>query len=213
MPTRACIIFASIFFVMAHWGACFALEPVTSSSKSGFRALARDEARRLDIPFELVDAVMFVESNYRLGASGRAGEVGLMQIMPPTAKLLGFKGTRQQLQMPSTNIRLGAAYLAQAWRLAKKDICTTVMKYRAGHNETRFSVRSVAYCRKVRKHLRLAGYPVTGVLPKATFGFSRATRHALKSAKCFARVIQPGPNYGKCIPLSLLVKKGLIVQK
>ncbi|MBY0613303.1 MAG: transglycosylase SLT domain-containing protein [Beijerinckiaceae bacterium] len=136
-----------------------------------YRVIARREAARLGVPYELVDAVMSVESRYNPLAGGKAGEVGLMQVMPQTARLLGFNGTNQQLSEPETNIRLGAAYLAGAWKLANQDICTAVMKYRAGHNETRFSVLSVRYCMRVRQHLASLDYPVTGSLPAPTFGF------------------------------------------
>jgi len=95
-----------------------------------------------------------------------------MQVMPPTARLLGFAGTIAQLADPETNIRLGVRYLARAWQLAGGDVCTAAMKYRAGHGETRFSVKSVDYCRRIRIHLAAIGYPVTGDLPVATFGFN-----------------------------------------
>ncbi|MGI9371872.1 MAG: lytic transglycosylase domain-containing protein [Hyphomicrobiales bacterium] len=184
------------------------------AGKSSFQKIAKREAVRQGVPYELVDAVMFVESRYKKSARGAAGEVGLMQIMPPTARLLGFKGTRAQLEHPENNIRLGTNYLASAWRKGGKDICTAVMKYRAGHGESRFSVRSVEYCKKVRKRLRIAGYPVTGKVPKATFGFrSGGSSRGSRTNKCFARVVQPGPRYGQCIPLATLIKLGLVVKK
>jgi len=209
----ACVLTAGLSPLNAH-----AIDPGSTAktppanSKSGYQEIARKEASHQGVPYELIDAVMFVESRYRRTAKGRDGEVGLMQIMPPTARLLGFRGSKKELAAPATNIRLGTTYLAQAWRQAGKDICTTVMKYRAGHNETRFSVLSVDYCRKVRKRLKLAGYPVTGKVPKATFGFRHASTRRVRSSKCFARVVQAGPNFGKCIPLSLLVQKGLVVK-
>lgn len=146
-----------------------------SDPREAYRRISRAEAARLGVPFALVDAVMRVESAYNPLASGAAGEVGLMQIMPPTARLLGHQGTNQDLAVPETNIRLGATYLAGAWKLAKEDICTAVMKYRAGHNETRFSVLSVRYCVRVREHLASLGYPVTGTVPEPTFGFRADT--------------------------------------
>ncbi len=114
---------------------------------------------------------MKVESNYNPAARGKDGEYGLMQVMPPTARLLGLKGPIETLAEPETNIRLGVRYLAEAWRLAKGDICTAAMKYRAGHGETRFSQLSVRYCINVRQHLASIGYPVTGSVPEPTFGF------------------------------------------
>jgi hypothetical protein len=144
----------------------------TSTPRQRFRAIARREAETRGLPAAMADAVMHVESDYNPAARGGAGEVGLMQVMPPTARLLGFSGTMEQLAEPETNIRLGVRYLAQAWRLADGDICTAAMKYRAGHGETRFSVKSVDYCRRIRLHLASVGYPVTGELPVATFGFN-----------------------------------------
>jgi soluble lytic murein transglycosylase-like protein len=136
-----------------------------------YRAIARTEAEKLGLPPAMADAVMRVESNYNPAARGKDGEYGLMQIMPPTARLLGLNGPIETLAEPATNIRLGVRYLAGAWRLGKGDICTAAMKYRAGHGESRFSVLSVRYCERVRQHLASVGYPVTGSVPEPTFGF------------------------------------------
>jgi soluble lytic murein transglycosylase-like protein len=140
-----------------------------------YRAIAATEAQKLGLPPAMADAVMRVESNYNPAARGKDGEYGIMQVMPPTARLLGHRGPVEQLAEPEVNIPLGVKYLADAWRLAKGDICTAVMKYRAGHGETRFSVLSVRYCERVRQHLASVGYPVTGSIPEPTFGFRNDT--------------------------------------
>jgi soluble lytic murein transglycosylase-like protein len=149
--------------------------PARSAARDVFRDISRREAMARGLPPEMADAVMRVESAYRADARGAAGEIGLMQVMPPTARMLGFSGTLEELAVPETNIALGVRYLAEAWRLARGDICTAAMKYRAGHNETRFSVLSVRYCERVRAHLASVGYPVTGAVPEATFGFRADT--------------------------------------
>jgi hypothetical protein len=146
-------------------------------SKASYRAIARTVAKEKGLPFELLDAVIRVESNYNPAARGGDGEVGLMQVMPPTARQLGFSGTLQDLADPETNIRLGARYLIEAYRRADGDTCTTVMKYRAGWGETRFSSLSVRYCVRVRAHLASLGVKVTGVVPEPTFGFKRDEFH------------------------------------
>jgi hypothetical protein len=140
-----------------------------------YRAIARVEAEKLGLPPAMADAVMRVESAYNPAARGKDGEYGLMQIMPPTARMLGLEGPIENLAEPATNIRLGVKYLAGAWKLANGDICTAAMKYRAGHGERRFSVLSVRYCERVRTHLASIGYPVTGILPEPTFGFKADT--------------------------------------
>ena len=158
---------------LAAFGAAARAEPpYTPPSRIDiFRAIAAREAEPRGLPPQIADAVMKIESGYNPGARGAAGERGLMQVMPPTARLLGFSGTDDGLGDPETNIRLGVRYLAEAWRLAGGDLCTALMKYRAGHNETRFSVLSVRYCVAARTHLASIDYPVSGVVPEATFGF------------------------------------------
>lgn len=188
--------------------------------KALYQRIGKTAAERNKIPFAIVDAVMRVESGYNPGARGDVGEVGLMQIRPATAGLMGFRGTATALLEPETNIAYGTQYLAEAWRLSNQDICTTVMKYRAGHAETRFSVKSIDYCLRVRRHLTNIGFPVTGEVPKPTFGFNQGgggsirvkgrIRVSLGGGKCFARVVQPGRNFGNCISRALLKQKGLI---
>lgn len=151
-----------------------AAEPVRLG-RADFRALIERESARAGLPAEIAEAVMAVESGYNPEARGAAGEVGLMQVMPGTARMLGFSGGDAALADPATNIRLGVTYLAGAWRKSGQDICTTTMKYRAGHGETRFSQLSVNYCVAVRSKLSARGYPVTGSVPAATFGFASAS--------------------------------------
>lgn len=188
------------------------------SGRELYRRLAQQHATDNRIPFAIVDAVIGVESAYKPDAVGDAGEVGLMQVLPSTATMLGHTGTVEQLSVPAINIQYGTQYLAGAWRLADGDICTTVMKYRAGHGETRFSEKSVNYCVSVRAKLKAAGYPVTGKVPKPTFGFASVTKLSSGRVRvkfpgttnCFLRVIQPGSNYGKCISKRTLKAKKLL---
>ncbi len=141
------------------------------SGRRLYRDVVKQAAERAGIPVEIVDAVIRTESGYNPNVTGAVGEVGLMQVRPSTARMLGFSGTLEELREPHNNIALGVAYLAGAWRLAKGDICTTVMKYRAGHGETRFSARSIDYCVRVRSYLAEANYPLTGEVPSPSFGY------------------------------------------
>jgi soluble lytic murein transglycosylase-like protein len=136
----------------------------------GYGAIVEREALAFGVPPELVDAVMAAESSYNPATVGASGEIGLMQLMPATAAMLGFIGSPAELAVPETNIHYGVMYLAAAWRLAGQDICTATMKYRAGHGETRFSYLSVDYCVRVRAHLAARGFQVSGAVPSPTFG-------------------------------------------
>jgi soluble lytic murein transglycosylase-like protein len=144
--------------------------PRAPDARSRYRTLIEKEAAEAGLAPEIAEAVMAVESGYNPGAIGGVGEIGLMQILPSTARMLGFSGTLADLAAPETNIHYGVIYLARAWRLAGGDLCTAVMKYRAGHGETRFSFLSVNYCLAVRSKLTARGFRVTGSVPVATFG-------------------------------------------
>ena len=147
-----------------------AAPPDRGDAQTYYRTLAATEAAQQGLAAEIAEAVMAVESGFNPGAVGAAGEIGLMQILPSTARMLGFVGSTADLAVPETNIHFGVTYLARAWRLAAGDLCTAVMKYRAGHGETRFSYLSVNYCLAVRAKLIARGFHVTGSVPVATFG-------------------------------------------
>ena len=69
------------------------------------------------VPPSLVAAVVMHESSGRPGLRGKAGEYGLMQLMPATADTLGFSGDYALLlSHPLLNMRLGTKYLAQQFR-------------------------------------------------------------------------------------------------
>lgn len=133
------------------------------SFRAAVRAMVEEEARKTGLPADLADAVVHIESNYDPSAIGGVGEIGLMQIRPGTAAMLGFRGSAGELAKPETNIHYGVAYLSKAWRLANGDLCRALMKYRAGHGEDVMTPRSVNYCNRARNHLIAQGsYLATG---------------------------------------------------
>ena len=101
-----------------------------------------------------------MESGGNPAAVGTSGEIGLMQIKPATASMLGFHGTLVQLAEPRTNIELGVRYLGGARARAGGDLCIALMKYRGGHGETVMSPRSVNYCQRARRYLASVGSPL-----------------------------------------------------
>ena len=63
-----------------------------TAARSSYLALITSEAEQRGLPSALADAVAQVESRYNPKVVGSRGEVGLMQIRPQTAALLGYKG-------------------------------------------------------------------------------------------------------------------------
>ena len=145
-------------------GDVIGLRQTYPKGRNAHLALIRRQAERYRVPPELADAVAQIESAYNPQASGALGEVGLMQIRPETAALLGYRGTASGLFEPETNVYYSVAYLAGAWRRANGDLCRALMKYRAGHGEERMSAFSIEYCRRARSYLASTGSPLAEAL-------------------------------------------------
>ncbi len=139
---------------------------ITASTLSAttFRAMARAEAAQVGLPYDLVDAVMKIESDYVPSRVGDVGEIGLMQVRPGTAAMLGFRGTPGELANPAVNIHYGTLYLGQAWHLTGGDICRTLMKYRAGHGQESMSALSATYCARAKAHLVAVNSPLAALV-------------------------------------------------
>ena len=96
-------------------------------------------ASTFEVPVELVDAVIQVESGWNPYAVSKKGAAGLMQLMPETALRFGVQD-RFDIE---ENIRGGVAYLAWLIRLFKGDLRLAVAAYQVG--ESQILLRGLAY--------------------------------------------------------------------
>lgn len=124
-----------------------------SSAFKQVRPLLRREAAAKGINFALLKALVAVESGFNRHAVSPAGAVGLMQIMPNTARGLGLRSTskgsvEQQLTNPTTNVRLGTRYLQQMLRQFGGRVDLALAAYNAGPGA-------------VRKRMAIPNYPET----------------------------------------------------
>ena len=126
-----------------------ALPPV-AAARARFLPLIAREAAGTGLPIAVADAVARIESGYDPTVVGSVGEIGLMQVRPTTAAMLGFRGTVAELAAPEINVRYGVRYLAEAWRRADGDLCRALMKYRAGHGSEVMSPLSQLYCARAQ---------------------------------------------------------------
>jgi soluble lytic murein transglycosylase-like protein len=120
------------------------------ASSGQYSAIVARYAASYGVPVSLAHAVIKIESNYRPNMVGSAGEIGLMQIKPATARMMGYSGSTKGLFDPDTNIKYGMKYLAMAQDLGGGTTCGTILKYNAGHAATRMNPVSAAYCSKVK---------------------------------------------------------------
>ena len=95
--------------------------PGVGGTPDEIRAMIQEASRETGVPAHILEAQIRQESNFDPNAVGRAGEVGLAQIMPATARQPGFgmQGVDPEtLRDPRNNVRFGAQYLAARGRHA-----------------------------------------------------------------------------------------------
>ena len=130
--------------------------------------LIQAEAQAAGIPPALADAVATIETGYTENTMGSSGEIGLMQVMPATARMLGFRSNTTELYGAATNIHYGVTYLARALAASGGNLCRALMKYRAGTGEEGYSPLSIQYCRRASAVLARNGSPLAAQVAATT---------------------------------------------
>jgi soluble lytic murein transglycosylase-like protein len=123
----------------------------TKSGRNAYEAIIAKHARANGVPVALANAVVQIESRYNPRVTGRAGEIGLMQIKLQTARAMGYTGSRAGLYDPETNIKYGMKYLAGAHKLGGGSTCGTILKYQGGHYAKRMQAGTRKYCARVQQ--------------------------------------------------------------
>lgn len=95
-----------------------------------FNPLIEQAAREHQIDQGLLHAVITVESGYDPHAVSRRGAVGLMQLMPQTARRYGVRN----MYDPAQNIQGGARYLRELMGKFNNDLSLTLAAYNAGED-------------------------------------------------------------------------------
>ena len=138
----------SIFLLAAFEFAGFATPAADAAeTKSALVAKVRAHARAAGVPPKTAVAVVRQESGFRPDATGRAGEIGLMQLKCRTARSVGFRGHCRALYDPETNLRYGMRYLRKALKRG------SVAYYNAGIHAKRLPKTALAYADKVNTRI------------------------------------------------------------
>ena len=96
------------------------------------RALIRKYAAIHDIPESLLHRVIQRESDYN-PAARNGPYYGLMQILPATARTMGYRGTPSGLLDAETNLQYAGKYLRGAWLVSRRNESRAVMWYAKGY--------------------------------------------------------------------------------
>jgi len=128
--------------------------PYMGVNKKKFTDLITEAANRHQVDARLVHAVIQAESAYNASAISSAGAVGLMQLMPDTARRYGVVNRNDPVQ----NIDGGTHYLKDLLRMFNSNLDLAVAAYNAGENAV------------IRYHNSIPPYPETRNYVKTVLG-------------------------------------------
>ena len=132
--------------------------PLASPSSLEFSGPLRDKINsliqkydfeRFHLGPEFVQAVIKVESNFNPNAVSRKGALGLMQLMPATARRFGVRNVFD----PEQNLEGGMQYLKFLLETFKGDPNLTLAAYNAGENVVQ-RLKSIPPYRETREYVR-----------------------------------------------------------
>lgn len=109
----------------------------SSPSYKSVRQILQTASSDHDIDYELLQALIATESGFNTSAVSPKGAIGLMQLMPGTARRYGVDTDRhgpleRKLTDPRTNIRAGVRYLRDLINMFPGELELALAAYNAG---------------------------------------------------------------------------------
>lgn len=136
-----------------------------TSGNSAIDQLIRTNGDRFGIDPYLVFLVIEKESRFRTRAVSPKGAMGLMQLMPATARRLGVRRPFD----PAENIRAGTQYMRELMNMFGGKVDLVLASYNAGEGAVLKYGRNVPPYRETRDYVKTIGkrYGLTGRQPEA----------------------------------------------
>jgi soluble lytic murein transglycosylase-like protein len=118
--------------------------------KSEFAPMIQRIAKNAGVNVHLIHAVVQAESGYNPKARSHAGAIGLMQLMPATAKRYGVNN----IWDPEQNLTGGTQYLRDLLELFDNDLRLAVAAYNAGEGAVLKYGNQIPPYRETREYVK-----------------------------------------------------------
>jgi Transglycosylase SLT domain len=144
----------------------------------------RDAAKTYNIDFELLQAIIVAESGFDPLAVSPKGAIGLMQLMPDTAKRFGVKADKnktieEKLRDPKTNIYAGARYLRVLINLFPGKLELAIASYNAGEGAVQKYGNTIPPYKETQNYVKTVVQTFLAIKPPVTLLQAKAAEKSL----------------------------------
>ncbi len=186
----------------SNWGSTeAAVAPSFSKNKNAFDDMIRQAAQSHGVAEGLIKAVMHTESGFNINARSPVGALGLMQLMPATAKRFNVSNAYD----PQQNISAGAKYLSWLLKRFNGDTHLALAAYNAGEgNVSKYG--GIPPFRETQDYVRRVSSRYTN-LYSGGVGFNSGS-NTLASRTSSSAMSTPSPVISNSTPLNSKLQNG-----
>ncbi len=132
----------------------------------------RDAANTYKIDYELLQALIATESGFDSGAVSPKGAIGLMQLMPDTARRYGVESDRRtaiekKLTDPKINVKTGSRYLRDLIKMFPGRLDLALASYNAGEGAVIKAGNNIPNYKETQNYVKTVMQIYEGLKPPA----------------------------------------------
>lgn len=167
-----------------------------SPSYKAVRHHMRDAAKTHNVDFELLQAIIVAESGFDHLAVSPKGAIGLMQLMPETAKRFGVKADKNKsvedkLRDPKTNINAGAKYLRKLITMFPGKLELAIASYNAGEGAVQKYGNKIPPYKETQNYVKTVVQTFLAIKPPITLLQAKAAEKSLAASSATAASSAP----------------------
>jgi soluble lytic murein transglycosylase-like protein len=173
----------AVFSILSFWSRAYDLSAIDidqikkRKNEETLTPIILKAANRHEVDPSIIKAIIMAESSYNPKAVSKRGAIGLMQLMPTTAKALGV----EDIFNPEQNINAGVRYFKQMLQKFNGNTTLALAAYNAGSS-------------KVRKYNGVPPYKGTKRFIKNVFKYHKIYKKELKGRTFRTLPIDPHTN-------------------
>ena len=143
-----------------------------SPNYKAIRHHLKDAAKTYKVDYELLQALIAAESGFDVAAVSPKGAIGLMQLMPDTARRYGVDGDKKmaiekKLVDPKINVKTGTRYLRDLINMFPGRLDLALASYNAGEGAVQKAGNKIPNYKETQNYVKTVMQLYSGLKPPA----------------------------------------------